>query len=130
MLSALLSSCATTPVQTASAVSVPVARVLAPSFLKRTDGYGTVVIKRDEGLSASACNTRIFVNGQPIAEISPGEKVTFYLPEGESMLAAEAKGICIGGLVEARVQVSRSRTSIFRVSYGSSGEFSLQPTMF
>lgn len=125
-----LFGCATTPVPTSAAREVPRMRVLNPALLERKEGLGQVVVKRDEGLSASACNSRVFVNGAPVAEIAPGEKVTFYLPEGEQMLAAMATGICIGGLVEARASVSRSRPAVFRISYGSSGEFSLQPTAF
>lgn len=129
MLASLL-GCATTPVSTSSARDVPSTRVLTPAFLERKDGLGQVVVKRDEGLSASACNSRVFANGTPVAEIAPGEKVIFYLPEGEQMLGAMATGICIGGLVEAKASVSRLRPSVFRISYGSSGEFSIQPTAF
>lgn len=125
-----LLGCATTPVPTRSARDVPRTRVLNAAFLERKEGLGQVVVKRDEGLSASACNSRVFVNGTPVAEIAPGEKVIFYLPEGEQMLAAMATGICIGGLVEAKASVSRSRPAVFRISYGSSGEFSIQPTAF
>lgn len=126
----LIAGCATTPVSTGSAQSVSPSRVLNASFLQRKDGYGEVIVKRDEGFLASACNTRVFANATPIAEIAPGEKVVFYLPEGEHMVAAIAGGICAGGLVEAKVLVSRARTAVFRVSYGSSGEFSIQPTAF
>lgn len=125
-----LVGCATTPISTSSARDVPSTRVVNPALLERKEGFGQVVVKRDEGLSASACNSRIFANGKPVAEIAPGEKVIFYLPEGEQMLAAMATGICIGGLVETRASVSRSRPAVFRISYGSSGEFSIQPTAF
>lgn len=122
--------CATTPVSTTAARDVPMTRVLSSTLLERKEGLGQVIVKRDEGLSASACNSRIYANGAPVAEIAPGEKVVFYLPEGEQMLAAMATGICIGGLVETRASVNRSRPTIFRISYGSSGEFSIQPTAF
>lgn len=125
-----LLGCATTPVPTSAARDVPRTRVLNAALLEWKEGLGQVVVKRDEGLSASACNSRVFVNGTPVAEIAPGEKVTFYLSEGEQMLAAVATGICSGGLVEAKASVSRSRPAIFRISYGSSGEFSIQPTAF
>ena len=125
-----LVGCATTPISTSSARDVPSTRVLNASLLERKSELGQVIVKRDEGLSASACNSRIFANGVPVAEIAPGEKVVFYLPEGEQMVAAIATGICIGGLVESKASVSRSRPAIFRVSYGSSGEFSIQPTSF
>jgi len=127
---ALLAGCATTPTPTGLARDVPLSRVFEVSQLKPFPGSGQVIVKRDEGLSASACNSQIFVNGRLLAEISPGEKVVFYLPDGEHMLGAMAKGICIGGLVEARIRVQPKRSLIYRVSYGSSGEFSLQPTAF
>jgi len=122
--------CATTPVPTSAARDVPRARVLNAALLEPGEDLGQVVVKRDSGLSASACNSRVYANGKPVAEIAPGEKVTFYLPEGDQMLAAEATGICAGGLVETRASVSRSGPAVFRVSYGSSGEFSIQPTAF
>jgi hypothetical protein len=104
--------------------------VLNAALLERKEGLGQVVVKRDEGLSGSACNSRVFANGTLVAEIAPGEKVIFYLPEGEQMLAAIATGICGGGLVETKASVSRFHPAIFRISYGSSGEFSIQPTAF
>jgi hypothetical protein len=125
-----LLGCATTPVPTKSAKNVQNSRVLNPALLERKEGLGQVVVKRDLGLSASACNSRVFANGTPVADIAQGEKVVFYLPEGEQMLAAKAVGICIGGLVEAKVLVNLSRPAVFRISYGSSGEFSIQPTAF
>lgn len=125
-----LIGCATTPVPTASAPNVPPARVLNATLLQKKEGFGQVIVKRDAGLSAGACNTRIFANGTPVAEIAPGEKVVFYLPEGEQMLGAIATGICIGGLIETRATIHKSRPIVYRVSYGSSGEFSIQPTAF
>lgn len=125
-----LNGCATTPVPTTNAREVPEARVLNAALREPKAGFGQVVVKRDEGLSGAACNSRVFADGSPLAEIAPGEKVTFYLPEGEHMVAAIATGICTGGLVEAKALVSRSRSAIFRISYGSSGDFSIQPTAF
>lgn len=126
----LLAGCATTPVPTGQAPSVPRSRVLAPDLLQYRPDYGQVVVKRDEGFSASACNTRILANGVPLAEISTGEKVVFYLPPGDQMIGAIAAGICAGGLIEAKVGVSTQRAAIYRVGYGSNGEFQLQPTAF
>jgi hypothetical protein len=99
-------------------------------MLEPATGYGQVIVKRDEGFGASACSSRVFANGSPVADIRPGEKVVFYLPEGSQMLAARANGVCIGGLVEAQAQVSIHRPAVYRISYGSSGEFSIQPTAF
>ena len=126
----LLNGCATTPVPTSEAADVPVARVLNGALLVRRADTGAVVVKRDAGIMASACTTRIFVDGMPIADIATGEKVTLHLTEGAHMLAGRANGVCIGGLVETSVVVVKGRLSAVRISYGSSGEFSIQPTAF
>jgi len=111
---------------------VPSTRVLKADFLEMKEGLGQVVVKRDEGLSASACNSRVFANGTPVAEIGQGEKVVFYLPEGEQMLAAMANcfGGLVGGLVEVKASVRRSRPAVFRISYSSDGAIAIQPTAF
>jgi hypothetical protein len=130
VVSSMVAACATTPVPTSAAKNVPLSRVMNSALLERRDGSAQLVIKRDEGLSASACNTRVFVDGAPVAEIGTGEKITLYLPEGDHMLAAMATGICAGGLVEVKATLAKVKTSTFRIGYGSSGEFTLQPTAF
>jgi hypothetical protein len=127
---ALVTGCATTPVPTSLARPVPFERIQNPSLLKKIANHGELIVKRDEGLSASACDTQIFINGQQLAVIGTGEKITIYLTAGNYMLGAIARGICGGGLVEAKVSVSENGSQTYRVSYGSSGEFSLQPTAF
>jgi hypothetical protein len=126
----IVTGCATTPVSTASAQEVPRSQVLNTSFLDQREGFGQVIVKRDQGFSGSACRSRVFANGTAVAEIGTGEKITFFLPEGDQMLGAIAAGICGGGLVEAKVSVSHLRSAVFRISYGSSGDFSIQPTAF
>lgn len=125
-----LGACATTPIPTGSAVHVPRDRILSLRMLEPAPGFGQVIVKRDDGFGASACSSRVFANGSAVADIRPGEKVVFYLPEGSQMLAARANGICTGGLVEAQAQISIHRPAVYRISYGSSGEFSIQPTAF
>ncbi len=125
-----LVSCATTPVSNEEAREVEMRHVIDAGVVTPRQGFGEVVVKRDQGLNTSACRSRVFVDGEPVADIASGEKVTMYLPVGEVMLAAKATGICAGGLVEVSARVSDSKTSTFRVSYGTWGEFSIQPTSF
>lgn len=124
-----LASCATSPVSNESATEVNKENVINLAMTIRHSGYGTVIVKRDRGMNTSACRSRIFANGEPVADIAPGEKITMFLPLGEQLLAAKATGICAGGLVEAKANVTE-KTSTFRVSYGTWGEFSIQPTAF
>jgi hypothetical protein len=125
-----LLGCATTPVSTSSARNVPAERVLNASLLKPKDGYGQVIIKRDAGLPNPFCKVRVFANGTPVADMDHSEKIVFYLPEGEQMLAAGAHGFCADVLVEIMALVSRSRPAVFRISGGNDGEFYIQPTAF
>lgn len=126
-----LFGCATTPIPTSSAQNVPAERVLNASLLKPKDGYGQVIVKRDEGAQYGLCNSRVFANGMPVAEISTGEKVTFYLPEGENIIGAmAAASLCGGGLVETKVLVVRSHPVTFRIGFGTNGDFFIQPTAF
>lgn len=130
LLGVLLTSCATTHVSNYAAQEVDKNHVLNSEVLIQRAEAGEVIVKRDQGLNTSACRSRIFVNGEPVADIAPGEKVTMYLPLGEQMLAAMATGICAGGLVETMVTVTDTRTATFRIAYGTWGEFSIQPTAF
>ncbi len=124
-----LASCATTPISNELAAEVKSENIINSAMTIPKHGYGVVIVKRDRGLNTSACKSRIFVNGQPVADIAPGEKITIFLPHGDQLLGAKATGICAGGLVEIKTNVT-DKTSTFRVSYGTWGEFSIQPTAF
>lgn len=99
-------------------------------YSREVSGAGKVVVKRDSGFGGSACATRIFVNGQAIADIDTAEKVVLYLPAGEQILSAWTKGLCGGGMSEVKALVKAGASSSFRVGYGSNGDFSTFPTAF
>lgn len=122
--------CSTTPVATNDATPVPLARVSNQMVLDPGPSKGTLIIKRDSGFGGSACNLRVFLNGGAVAELSTSEKITMYVTEGEHMVAAEATGICGGKLTEARAVVNKTRPAVFRLTYGHSGELTIQPTAF
>lgn len=129
-VTALLAGCSTRPVIDAEATPVQPDKVLAVEMTRARPGTYPLTIKRDSGLAAGACSTRVFVNGAPVADIRPTEKVVVYLPAGEHMLAARANGICGGGLVETRVGLRAGVPQAVRVGYGTSGDFFIVPTAF
>lgn len=119
----LLVGCATEPITTESAKGV------SPSlYMEPTQGGGTVVIKRDTGFTGGACALRVMVNGKAIADLSPGEKTTIFLPPGEYIFGAEPVGICGGGLVESAGVVRQGETIVFRLSFGTSMDLKIQRT--
>ena len=124
----LLSDCATTPVGTSDARTVPPARVLSTDYITQRAGTCLVVVKRDSGFGGSACSSRVFVDGQAVAGLATGEKVSLYVTPGEHIIGANPNGICGGGLSEVSIVAHIDRPSILRIRYGSNGDYSIQPT--
>ena len=125
-----LSGCATKPVSTASASLVPEHRIINKSMTTKKAGQSVLIIKRDSGWNTSACSVRVFINGSPVADVRTSEKVAIYLNSGKYILSAIANGICTGGLIEESFSIAKGKSVIYRISYGSHGEFSLNPTAF
>jgi len=126
----LFCSCATCPVSNFEAIMAPPDRILNTQYLAPSPNTGTVVIKRDKGFGGSACSTRLFLNGKPIADIQTSEKVVLYLPENEYVLSAWPNGICGGGMSEVTANVKTGEKLSFRVGYGSNGDFFINRTAF
>jgi hypothetical protein len=125
-----VAGCATSPVSTNEAAPVPPERIISDVFLATKPNTGEVIIKRDTGFGGSACSSRVFVDGSPVADLRTGEKVTLYLPLGDHIIGAEPNGICGGGLSEVSVTVKKESASVFRIRYGSNGDYDIQPTAF
>lgn len=126
----LLAGCATRPMATSEASPVPDDRLVSTAFQRPSAGTGQLLVKRDGGLMGSACSTRIFVDGDPVADIRQGEKLQLYVPIGEHIVSAWPNGICGGGMTEVQAKVQADRPVRFRVGYGSNGDFSMSPTAF
>lgn len=130
LLGLSLIGCATHPISNSEAIPVPAKRIIDAKFIHRSPNSGEVTIKRDSGISGSACSTRIYVNANPIADIRTSEKVVLYLPEGEYILSAEPNGICGGGLTEVKVLVKPGSKLNFRYGTSGHGSPSIFPTAF
>ncbi|HCX90080.1 MAG: hypothetical protein COW04_03505 [Deltaproteobacteria bacterium CG12_big_fil_rev_8_21_14_0_65_43_10] len=125
----ILCSCATVPIPTEQAKLVPKNQVIDDRYLDQKPATGEIIIKRDTG-SGSACSSRIFVDAIPIADLWSGEKIIIFLPEGDHIFSAWPNGICGGGLSETRGTVTPGKRLIFRIGYGSNGDYFIVPTAF
>jgi hypothetical protein len=125
MLAVSMSGCAITPTSSTEATPVPGWNHVAFAY----PGSNTVpvLVIRDNGFWGGACSTRISVNGELAALVSPGEKVLLHVPAGEVFIGAEPAAICGGGLVERRAETVRGKPLYFRVSYESLPESLLLP---
>ncbi|QBH97153.1 hypothetical protein EKN56_12575 [Limnobaculum zhutongyuii] len=126
----VMSGCSTNPVSTTEAKSVPDSRVFNKNFAIKKSGTGEVIIKRDSGILGSPCDTKVYLDGMDIADLSTSEKLVIYPTIGEHIISAKPNGICVGGLVEASINVIENKTIIYRVGYGSGGDFGMHPTAF
>lgn len=129
-LALALSACATRPVSNFEAAKIPQSRILSARYLSPVPNSGTVTVKRDSGIGGSACSVRLFVNGQPTADVRSAEKIVLYLPENEYVLSAWPNGICGGGMSETTAQVKAGEKTNFRIGYGSNGDFFINRTAF
>lgn len=125
-----LHGCATTPIPTEQATPVPASRIINKTYFDKKEATGEVIVKRDDGIGGSACSSRVFVDAIAIADLRPAEKIMLFLPEGDYTIGAEPNGICGGGLSEARAVVKIGKRLVYRIGYGSNGDYHLLPTAF
>lgn len=120
ILCAGLTACNQMPISTGDTTEVPAHQLLQASTSgARAAGTVTVVVKRSRWIIGSACPARLFVNGQALADLYGGERVTLKLPAGEAVLSARLQGLpCPGETRELAVnlQPGRARTFLFDVA--------------
>jgi hypothetical protein len=78
----------------------------------------------------SACTIRVFLDGVPVADLAPAEKVEIFVPMGEHIVGVTSNGICGGGVAETAVVIALERQKILRIASGQSGDIYLQPSAF
>jgi hypothetical protein len=129
-LALLLAACATTPTTIQQASNVPSSRILAGQWVSQAPYTGSLVVKRDSGFMGSACTIRVFLDGVPVADLAPAEKVEIFVPMGEHIVGVTSNGICGGGVAETAVVIALERQKILRIASGQSGDIYLQPSAF
>ncbi|WP_256594814.1 hypothetical protein [Pseudomonas sp. OV226] len=127
--STLLSGCATSPTPSSQAKPVPPERLFA--FQAQAEAaHGTLVVTRDTGLTGSACNTILYIDGSKSAEIAPGETARFYLEPGERIIGVNSTQFCGGGLKERSLVLDAGAVKKYRISIDTSFSMDLAPTAF
>ncbi|EKO4541365.1 hypothetical protein P0I76_004718, partial [Salmonella enterica subsp. enterica serovar Worthington] len=106
----LLAGCSTQPVNTEQASVVPPDRIWDKKATSKTSDTGVIIVKRDSGFIGSACLASVYLDGNPIADLSTREKVTFYAKPGRHILSATPHGWCAGGMVEVGADVILNKT--------------------
>lgn len=128
---ALVSGCATAPVPVDQAAAVPESRMFTHALDNPTATSGRVIIKRDRGVVGSACTIRLFVGGEPIADIEPAEKVVLHLSPRDHVVSAQPQGsMCSSSIVETSLTITTNGAKMLRIGFSASMDPVLQPTAF
>jgi hypothetical protein len=76
----------------------PARLILDPLLTRRNASAGVLSVRRDATTTADPCRHRIFLDGNPVADLRPNEVINIYAPPGPHMLRAEQTGSsCHGG---------------------------------
>jgi hypothetical protein len=76
----------------------PARLILDPLVTRRNASAGVLSIRRDATSIGEECRHRIFLDGNPVADLRPNEVVTIYARPGQHLLRAEQTGSsCHGG---------------------------------
>ncbi|AOT26281.1 hypothetical protein [Vibrio anguillarum] len=126
----LLFGCASSPTDFGKAKQIKQSNILDSSYSVRFDDYSKITIKRDSGFTGSGCSSRIYVDGNKLADLDVSEFFSFYLPSGNHIISAHPNGLCGGGMFEVGVTVDKNESLNYRIGYGSSGDYFIVPTAF
>ncbi len=78
----------------------------------------------------SACMTRVYLDGKEIADLDTAQKAVIYPKVGNHIFSAWPKGMCGGGMSEQSGTVIDGKTLMYRIGYGTNGDFGIYPTAF
>lgn len=124
----VLAGCSSTPINQASAKTVPASRIFA--FQADMSGGARLVVSRDKGFWASGgCYATVLVDGRKAARIDTGEAVSFKLSPGRHIIGIagddDGKGVCalqIGQPAkETSTNLSAGEVQKFRVTGTQNG---------
>lgn len=86
----LLTACASTPVDLATAPHVPPDRILASEYFEAGEGKVPVTVSHDAVIAFPWHKAVLSVDHTPLVDIKPGEFVEFYVPQGRRVLSVES----------------------------------------
>lgn len=128
----MLAACATKPVKQSEARQVPQDRLAL--YQTPLSGGGEITVIRDAGFSGSACYLGVVIGGTLSASLGPGEKASFQLPPGRSVLSTKGvgAGICGSSLASRaersiEIYVDPDQHRGYRLATSASGDISINP---
>ena len=106
----------------------PARLILDPLVTRRNAAAGVLAVRRDPTTVGEECRHRIFLDGDPVADLRPNEVVNIYAPPGSHVLRAEQTGASCHGGNELAAVSERGKWRNFRTAPSSSGGVLLSST--
>jgi hypothetical protein len=91
----------------------PARLILDPLVTRRNAAAGVLSIRRDATTIGEECRHRIFLDGNPVADLRPNEVVIIYVRPGQHLLRAEQTGWSCHGGNEIAATSERGKWSTF-----------------
>lgn len=116
----LAAGCTTPP--TTEGQTTPAKMVLAPAMTTPDPTAGILVVQRDTGAYGMGCGHRVLLDGKPIAELDPGERITVYAKPGEHVVSVRTPGaICPDSVSEISTVLEVGRKTYLRtgINFGT-----------
>ena len=137
-LSILLTSCATKPIDVATARSTPDERIYDKTLVAPSNDKVELILARDAGYVGSGCMTVVYLNGKIVSAIDNNEKTTLYVQPGRHILGTgpnpDGVGLCKGFAQRLRREIEINaeigKPLRYRFATNDRGEISIMPTAF
>jgi hypothetical protein len=106
----------------------PARLILDPLVTRRNPSAGILSVRRGAGAIDDECRHRIFLDGNPVADLRPNEVITIYARPGKHVLRAEQTGLSCHGGHEIAATSEQGKWLTFTTADPSSGGAMLTAT--
>ena len=91
----------------------PARLILDPSVTRRNPSAGILTVRREAAAAGEDCRHRIFLDGNPVADLRPNEVINIYAAPGRHVLRAEQTGSSCHGGNEIAATSERGKGRLF-----------------
>ncbi len=106
----------------------PARLILDPLVTRRNSTAGVLAVRRDPTTVGEECRHRIFLDGNPVADLRPNEVINIYATPGAHVLRAEQTGSSCHGGNELAATSERGKWHNFTTTPVPSGGMLLSST--
>ena len=121
----LLVGCATQAPKESQIKPVPADRALAHQ--SSSDGDATIIVTRDVGFAGGGCFAGLYLDGDLVAKVDTGERISLFVPSGRHVIGTWNVGKALCGYREGKdrretdATLKPGETRKFRILIGNAG---------